>query len=127
MQLTLEQHGLVVEYGSRGGGQVSPRKALHLSTGVDHFLIAQRKGDDFTCNEKVIPQHFDGMQRTSTERREPNVAAASVMTEVHYLGAQKRFPDNVAVWAIQRRAHARLKCCMFFSSVGDEPQSFFCR
>ena len=102
LQLTLEQHGLVVEYGSRGGGLVSPKKALHLATGVDHFLIAHRKGDDFTCHDKVLPQDFDGRERTSRERREANVAAASVMTEVPYLGAVKRFSDNVAVWAIQR-------------------------
>eukprot|EP00903_Cladosiphon_okamuranus_P009540 g9087.t1 len=102
LQLTLERHGLVVEYGARGGGLVSPKKALHLATGVDHFLIAHRKGDDFTCNPSVVPQSFPGMERTSKERRDPNVAAASVMTEVPYLGACKRFSDNVAVWAIQR-------------------------
>ncbi|CAM9443066.1 unnamed protein product, partial [Ectocarpus fasciculatus] len=102
MKLTLEQHGLVVEYGTRGGGLVSPKKALHLSTGVDHFLVAHRQGDDFTCNESVLPQKFPGMLRTSEGRPEPNTAAASVMTAVPYLGAKRRFPDNVANWAIQR-------------------------
>ena len=43
MKLTLYDHGLVVEYGSRGGGPVSLKKALHLSTGVDHILIAHRR------------------------------------------------------------------------------------
>lgn len=102
MKLTLEQHGLVVEYGTRGGGLVSPKKALHLSTGVDHFLVAHRQGDDFTCNESVLPQKFPGMLRTSEGRPEPNTAAASVMTAVPYLGAKRRFSDNVANWAIQR-------------------------
>lgn len=102
VKLTLEQHGLVVEYGTRGGGQISPKRAMHLATGVDHFIIGHRKGDDFTCNEKVMPQKFDGMLRTIQGRHDPNVAAASVMNAVPYLGAQKRFSDNVAIWAIQR-------------------------
>ncbi|CBJ34132.1 expressed unknown protein [Ectocarpus siliculosus] len=102
MKLTLEQHGLGVEYGSRGGGLVSPKKALHLATGVDHFLVAHRQGDNFTCNEKVIPQKFDGMLRTSEGKHDPNTAAASVTTAVPYLGAKKRFSDDIAVWVIQR-------------------------
>ncbi|CAB1097176.1 unnamed protein product [Ectocarpus sp. CCAP 1310/34] len=102
MKLTLEQHGLVVEYGTRGGGQVSPKKALHLTTGVDYLLIAHRQGDDFTYNDKVIPQKFDGCQRTDEGRHTPNTAAASVMNGVPYVGAKKRLSDNVAVWAIQR-------------------------
>ena len=102
VKLTLEDHGLVVEYGSRGGGQVSLKKALHLSTGVDHFLIAHRRGDDFTCDGEVMPQDFAGRIRASEGLRETNPCAASVMTEVPYLGKQKRFPDNVATWAVQR-------------------------
>ena len=102
VKLTLEDHGLVVEYGSRGGGQVSLKKALHLSTGVEHFLIAHRRGDDFTCDGEVMPQDFPGRIRTSEGLRETNPCAASLMTAVPYLGKQKRFPDNVATWAVQR-------------------------
>lgn len=103
VKLTLEEHGLVVEYGTRGGGLVSPKKALHLATGVDHFLVAHRKGDEFTCHEAQLPQKFDGRIRTGKDLPPtPNPSAASVMTEVPYLGKTKRFHDNVAAWAVQR-------------------------
>eukprot|EP00904_Undaria_pinnatifida_P008992 jgi/Undpi1/5222/HiC_scaffold_2.g00504.m1 len=95
MKLTLYDHGLVVEYGSRGGGPVSLKKALHLST------------DDFMCDGEVMPQDFPGRIRTSEGLRETNPCAASVMTEVPYFGEQKRLPDNVTTFAVQRFSRQR--------------------
>ncbi|CBJ32320.1 expressed unknown protein [Ectocarpus siliculosus] len=98
---------------SKGFMATTPPQIMFLDIGEDEHLAqdmvdnklraiyidgSRRQGDNFTCNEKVIPQKFDGMLRTSEGKHDPNTAAASVMTAVPYLGAKKRFSDDVAVW-----------------------------
>ena len=128
LELTLEKHGLIVAYGSGGGGVSSPKELLHLKGGVDHFIIAHRKGDDFTCQQSVLPQQYPDMVFGKADPPEFNKYCGTVMQCVPYLGASNRFHDNVPRWAIQRSVRVgfflsfrllalKLLVCYFASSI----------
>ncbi|CAM9253920.1 unnamed protein product, partial [Ascophyllum nodosum] len=62
--LAVEDHGLVIEYGSRAGGLTAEIKKNNISGALDFCLVAHHGrlntsgGLDFVCNKDVTPQNF---------------------------------------------------------------------
>ena len=108
----VEDHDLLVKYGSRGGGLTTESKKKHISGTVGHYLIAHHNVNEeghsnFTCHENVTPQNFPGRTyATTTKVGRPSVSdprtAQALMYDVPYKGQQRAFHDNVAICCIQR-------------------------
>ncbi|CAN0003923.1 unnamed protein product, partial [Ascophyllum nodosum] len=64
--LVVEDHGLVIEYGSRAGGLTTEIKKNNISGALDFCLVAHHGrlntsgGIDLICNKDVTPQNFPG-------------------------------------------------------------------
>lgn len=110
--LTVEDHGLVVEYGSRAGGLTAATKKKNIAGSVDFYIVAhhnttQKDGSlDFTCNMGVTPENFSGrLTATTGLSRASDVTRRCtevVMHDVPYKGTQRAFHNNVARFATQR-------------------------
>ena len=110
--LAVEDHGLVIEYGSKAGGLTAEIKKNNISGALDFCLVAHHGrlntsgGLDFVCNKDVTPQNFPGMVTAMA-----NVGATSsgakrisspIMSDVPHKGSTRGFHDNVVRFAIQR-------------------------
>lgn len=109
--LVVEDNGLVVEYGSRGGGFNAEYKKKHLAGSLDFYLVAHHSTtnkdgqSEFKCNTQVTPQNFPG-RATATQ---PGSSASgtprstqALMYDVPYRGSTRAFHNNVANFGIQR-------------------------
>ncbi|CAM9873237.1 unnamed protein product [Pylaiella littoralis] len=62
--LVVEDSGIIVEYGSRGGGLTAQHKKKYIPGGVDTYIVAHANTKttngtlEFTCNEEVTCQNF---------------------------------------------------------------------
>lgn len=111
--LVVEDHGLLVEYGSRAGGLTAESKKRHIGGSVDHYLVAHHRGanDDgqsgFTWNKEVTPQNFADRAMATASVVDASIdltrrTASPLMSDVPYKGTHRAFHDNVARFAIQR-------------------------
>ncbi|CAM9761847.1 unnamed protein product, partial [Ectocarpus sp. 8 AP-2014] len=112
--MVVEDHGLVVEYGSRVGGLTAESKKKFIGGALDHYIVAHHNasGDggvmNFTCNDTVTPQSFTG--RLSVGSRDPSTWSTAsdrripspLMGDVPHKGVSRGYHDNVAKFAIQR-------------------------
>lgn len=108
----LEDVGLIVEYGSRGGGLTGQHKKNYISSGADIYIVAHnnKKAADgmleFTCNAEVTCETFRHRVRAtetaSTSSSSTPRCPTPVITDVPYEGSQRVLPDNVVRFAIQR-------------------------
>ncbi|CAN0259142.1 unnamed protein product [Ectocarpus sp. 6 AP-2014] len=112
--MVVEDHGLVVEYGSRGGGLTAESKKKFIGGALDHYIVAHHNGCgdgggmNFTCNDTVTPQSFTGRLSagssdgstwsTASGRRIPS----PLMGDVPHKGVTRGYHDNVVQFAIQR-------------------------
>lgn len=112
--MVVEDHGLVIEYGSRGGGLTAESKKKFIGGALDHYIVAHHAGSgdgggmNFTCNDTVTPQSFPGRLlagssdgstwSTASGRRIPS----PLMGDVPHKGVTGGFHDNVVQFAVQR-------------------------
>lgn len=111
--MVVEDQGLVVEYGSRGGGLTAESKKKYIGGTFDLYIVAHHNdvndsgGLTFTCNETVTPQSFtgrltagssDGSSWSASGRRTPS----PIMTDVPHKGGSRGYHDNVVRFAILR-------------------------
>ena len=103
----MEDYGLLVEYGSRGGDLTAKNKMRRLAGALDYYLIVHRSttyidgGLDFRCNKAVTPQNFPGRATVTTASETPRCTQA-VMYDVPYRGPTRAFHINVVSFGIQR-------------------------
>ncbi|CAM9554090.1 unnamed protein product [Ectocarpus fasciculatus] len=116
--MVVEDHGLVIEYGSRGGGLTAESKKKFIGGALDHYIVAHHAGSgdgggmNFTCNDTVTPQSFPGRLlagssdgstwSTASGRRIPS----PLMGDVPHKGVTRGFHDNVVQFAVQRWTNA---------------------
>ncbi|CAN0243134.1 unnamed protein product, partial [Ectocarpus sp. 4 AP-2014] len=113
--MVVEDQGLVVEYGSRGGGLTAEGKKKYIGGTLDHYIVAHHNdvndsgGLTFTCNETVTPQSFpgrltaglrDGTSWSSTASGKRT--ASPLMSDVPHKGSAIGYHDNVVRFAILR-------------------------
>lgn len=111
----VEDQGLVVEYGSRGGGLAAEGKKKYIDGTLDHYIVAHHNdvndsgGLTFTCNDTVTPQSFPGRltagysdetswSSTTSGKRTPS----PLVSDVPHKGSSRGYHDNVVRFAILR-------------------------
>ena len=109
--LAVEDHGSVIEYGSRAGGLTAEIKKNNISGALDFCLVAHHSrlntsgGLDFVCNKDVTPQNFPGrvtaMANGATSSGAKRISSP-IMSDVPHKGSTRGFHDNVVRFAIQR-------------------------
>ena len=110
--LAVEDHGLVIEYGSRAGGLTAEIKKNSISGALDFCLVAHHGrlntsgGLDFVCNKDVTPQNFPGrvtaMANVGATSSGAKRISSPIMSDVPHKGSTRGFHDNVVRFAIQR-------------------------
>ena len=110
--LVVEDHGLVIEYGSRAGGLTAEIKKNNISGALDFCLVAHHGrlntsgGIDFICNKDVTPQNFPGrvtaMANVGATSSSAKRISSPMMSDVPHKGSTRGFHDNVVRFAIQR-------------------------
>ena len=111
--LVVEDHGLVIEYGSRAGGLTTEIKKNNISGALDFCLVAHHGrlntsgGIDLICNNKdVTPQNFSGgvtaMANVGATSSSAKRISSPMMSDVPHKGSTRGFHDNVVRFAIQR-------------------------